>query len=85
MENSKTICTRVPIGSYDQILLYCDANGTNVSEWLNLQMAKALKSEQVKEQLSKKLFLLGSINSGYYNGDFKSILKNIRGYIEDNL
>ena len=85
MENSKTICTRVPIGSYDQILLYCDANGTNVSEWLNLQMAKALKSEQVKEQLSKKLFLLGSINSGYYNGDFKTSLKDIQAFVNANL
>jgi hypothetical protein len=55
MNSTKIISLRVPMDTYEDILIECDTNGSNVSDWIFTKITRAKKSKLVKSQLLEKL------------------------------
>ena len=65
MNSTKIISLRVPMDTYEDILIECDAYGTNVSDWIFTKITRAKKSKLVKSQLLEKLEQLNETVENY--------------------
>jgi|JI10StandDraft_1071094.scaffolds.fasta_scaffold914602_1 hypothetical protein len=55
MESTKVVSLRIPMNTYETIILECEAKGITVTEWFERQIATAKKSKSVKSQLLEKM------------------------------
>jgi hypothetical protein len=55
MESTKVVSLRLAIGTYETIILECEAKGITITEWYERQIATAKKAKAVKSQLVEKL------------------------------
>jgi hypothetical protein len=55
MESTKVVSLRLPMGTYQTIILECDAKGITITEWFDRQIATAKKVKTVKSQLVEKM------------------------------
>lgn len=55
MESTKVVSLRIPMNSYESIILECDAKGITITEWFERKIAVAKKSKSVKSQLLEKM------------------------------
>ena len=55
MESTKVVSLRLPIGTYETIILECDAKGITITEWFERQIATAKKVKNVKSQIVEKM------------------------------
>lgn len=55
MESTKVVSLRLPMGTYETIILECEAKGITVTEWFDRQIAAAKKAKTVKSQIVKKM------------------------------
>jgi len=55
MESTKVVSLRLAMGTYENILLECEAKGITITEWFERQIAVAKKVKAVKSQLVEKL------------------------------
>lgn len=65
MNSTKIISLRVPMDIYEDILIECDTNGSNVSDWIFTKITKAKKSKLLKSQLLEKLEQLNVLTEKY--------------------
>jgi hypothetical protein len=55
MESTKVVSLRLAIGTYEAIILECEAKGITITEWFERQIAIAKKAKVLKSQLVDKL------------------------------
>lgn len=55
MESTKVVSLRIPMNTYETIILECEAKGITVTEWFERQIAAAKKSKLLKSQLVEKM------------------------------
>ena len=55
MESTKVVSLRLPMGTYETIILECEAKGITITEWFDRQIATAKKAKAVKSQLVEKM------------------------------
>lgn len=55
MESTKVVSLRLSMGTYENILLECEAKGITITEWFERQIAIAKNSKTLKAQLLEKL------------------------------
>ena len=55
MESTKVVSLRLAMGTYENILIECEAKGITITEWFERQIAIAKKAKAVKSQLVEKL------------------------------
>jgi hypothetical protein len=55
MESTKVVSIRLALGTYEKIILECEAKGITITEWFERQIATAKKAKAVKSQLVDKL------------------------------
>jgi len=55
MESTKVVSLRLAMGTYENILIECEAKGITITEWFERQIATAKKAKAVKSQLVDKL------------------------------
>ena len=55
MEPTKVVSLRIPMDTYENILIECDLKGITVTEWFERQIAIAKKAKKVKATLVQKL------------------------------
>lgn len=55
MESTKVVSLRLAMGTYETIILECDAKGITVTEWFDRQIATAKKVKKVKTQILEKM------------------------------
>ena len=51
MESTKVVSLRLALGTYENILLECDAKGITITEWFDRQIALAKRAKAFKYQL----------------------------------
>jgi hypothetical protein len=54
MESTKVVSLRIPMNTYETIILECEAKGITVTEWFERQIATAKKSKSAKISISRK-------------------------------
>ena len=55
MEPTKVVSFRIPMDTYENILIECESKGITVTEWFERQIAIAKKAKKVKATLVEKL------------------------------
>jgi hypothetical protein len=55
MESTKVVSLRLAMGTYETIILECEAKGITITEWFDRQIATAKKAKAVKSQLVDEL------------------------------
>jgi hypothetical protein len=55
MESTKVVSLRLPMGTYETIILECEAKGITITEWFDRQIATAKKAKTIKSQLLEKM------------------------------
>jgi len=55
MESTKVVSLRLPMGTYETIILECEAKGITITEWFDRQIATAKKAKTLKSQLVEKM------------------------------
>lgn len=55
MASTKVVSLRLAMGTYENILLECEAKGITLTEWFERQIAMAKRAKTVKAQLVDKL------------------------------
>ena len=55
MESTKVVSLRLAIGTYETIILECEAKGITITEWFDRQIATAKKVKTIKSQLVEKM------------------------------
>ncbi len=55
MESTKVVSLRLPMGTYETIILECEAKGITITEWFDRQIATAKKTKTVKFHLVEKM------------------------------
>jgi hypothetical protein len=55
MESTKVVSLRLPMGTYETIILECEAKGITITEWFDRQIATAKKVKNVKSQIVEKM------------------------------
>jgi hypothetical protein len=55
MESTKVVSIRLALGTYEKIILECEAKGITITEWFDRQIAAAKNVKTVKSQLLEKM------------------------------
>jgi hypothetical protein len=55
MESTKVVSLRLGLGTYETIILECEAKGITITEWFDRQIATAKKAKTLKSQLVEKM------------------------------
>ena len=55
MKSTKVVSLRLPMGTYETIILECDAKGITITEWFERQIATAKKVKTIKSQIVEKM------------------------------
>lgn len=55
MESTKVVSLRLALGTYEKIILECEAKGITITEWFDRQIAAAKNVKTVKSQLLEKM------------------------------
>ena len=55
MESTKVVSLRLALGTYETIILECEAKGITITEWFDRQIAAAKNVKTVKSQLLEKM------------------------------
>jgi hypothetical protein len=55
MESTKVVSLRLAMGTYETIILECDAKGITITEWFDRQIATVKKVKTIKSQLVEKM------------------------------
>jgi len=55
MESTKVVSLRLGMGTYETIILECEAKGITITEWFDRQIATAKKVKTVKSQIVEKM------------------------------
>jgi hypothetical protein len=55
MESTKVVSLRLAMGTYETIILECDAKGITITEWFDRQIAMGKKAKAAKYELIDKL------------------------------
>lgn len=55
MESTKVVSLRLGMGTYESIILECEAKGITVTEWFERQIATARKAKTLKSQIVEKM------------------------------
>ncbi len=55
MESTKVVSLRLPMGTYETIILECEAKGITITEWFDRQIATAKKAKTLKYQILEKM------------------------------
>jgi len=84
MESTKVVSLRIPMNTYESIILECDAKGITITEWFERQIAAAKKSKSVKSQLLEKMEQV--YDSGLeFPGLAQRKLRRVIRFLEDEL
>ena len=83
---TEIISSRVKPTQYQQILLECDKKGLNISDWLQLQIARSAESERIKSTLIHRLSMLKiQVNSRSESAAIKLKVEALIDYIKNAL
>ena len=55
MESTKVVSLRLAMGTYETIILECEAKGITITEWFERQIATAKKAKAIKSQIVEKM------------------------------
>ena len=55
MESTKVVSLRLPMGTYETIILECEAKGITITEWFDRKIATAKKVKIIKSQIVEKM------------------------------
>ena len=55
MESTKVVSLRLAMGTYETIILECEAKGITITEWFDRQIATAKKAKTAKSQILEKM------------------------------
>jgi hypothetical protein len=55
MESTKVVSLRLGLGTYETIILECEAKGITITEWFDRQIATAKKVKTVKSEIVEKM------------------------------
>ena len=84
MESTKVVSLRLAMGTYETIILECEAKGITITERFERQIATAKKAKAVKSQLVDKL---EQVN--YFGLEFPGLaqrkLKRVIRFVEGEL
>jgi excinuclease UvrABC ATPase subunit len=55
MESTKVVSLRLAMGTYETIILECEAKGITITEWFDRKIATAKKVKIIKSQIVEKM------------------------------
>ena len=82
MESTKVVSLRLPLGTYETIILECEAKGITITEWFDRQIATAKKAKTAKSQILEKMeqvYDLGLDFPGLAKQNLRRVIRFVEG------
>jgi excinuclease UvrABC ATPase subunit len=84
MESTKVVSLRIAMGTYETIILECEAKGITITEWFERQIATSKKVKNVKTKIIENLEQVYDIGLEYPSLAQRKLQRAIR-FVEREL